>query len=329
MNDEEDHVGESTGSSPVETAGNFFKLADEAQMGDLSSLMSNNNHSNILHNSLKRQHHQGPGFTDDSHKRLLFCENSVSSNSSEDTDILARKTGRSCKGKIYKELMSSGQIAVLPKKTKIAKGERNELLLNKPQQCKSSYSLEIPSELQQQQQQQPFDLEEKIKELPALNLDVYLARKRVGKKKKKFNHKKRVSLEKSKSSSCSSNKLHSANVAVANHHPNPTFKQPQAVGSQKRKARKESITRRDISTINDEVASIIPMSKAGFNTIQGCYILNDVSVVAEQMKTIPSLCVTTTNNNNNNNTSSLCSSSSTSDLLILAEVAAKRTELSN
>jgi len=103
--------------------------------------------------------------------------------------------------------------------------------------------------------------------------------------------------------------------------------QLQAVGSQRRKARKESITRRDVSAIEQEVASILPL------TINGSYYFNQsgapkaVNASVTSSSTSPPL-----SSNSSSSSSSLSSqpafdvTSSTSDLLILAEVAANRTE---
>lgn len=95
-----------------------------------------------------------------------------------------------------------------------------------------------------------------------------------------------------------------------------------AVGSQKRKARKESITRRDVSAIEQEVASILPL------TINGCYYFNQslqlqpATAAAATACLQPTTVATTTATN-----AATFDVTSTSDLLILAEVAANRTEL--
>lgn len=93
-----------------------------------------------------------------------------------------------------------------------------------------------------------FDLEDKIKSLPALSLDKYLMKKRETKKKKKINPK-RVS------TSITGAAFGTAATAVAvGQHKSPQTiyeareqLQNSMVGSQKRKARKESITRRDVN----------------------------------------------------------------------------------
>lgn len=89
-----------------------------------------------------------------------------------------------------------------------------------------------------------FDLEDKIKTLPALNLDKYLSGKRTIKKKRKLSGRRH---------NVATNRKQSPNVADKT---GTVDKLPKTiedakvrlnmVGSQKRKARKESITRRDI-----------------------------------------------------------------------------------
>lgn len=88
-----------------------------------------------------------------------------------------------------------------------------------------------------------FDLEEKIKTLPALNLDKYLTGKRTVKKKRKLTSRRHNTVQNRKQSSHTAN-----NITTVNKSPK-TVEEAKAqlmVGSQKRKARKESITRRDI-----------------------------------------------------------------------------------
>ena len=222
--------------------------------------------------------------------------------------------------------MSSGQIAVLPKKMKNAKNERSErssIIDTAVGSGRSTYFGDAKEDSSMEACYQPFDLNERIKELPVLDLDAYLARKRMGKKKKRSGNKKQR-LTGDKASKSGLNGVANGGVACGKSQKSAqsaAFKAPQtAVGSQKRKARKESITRRDVSAIMDEVTSIIPMSQAGYNAINGCYILSENVPLPEQLADVAVI---------SNSNYSLCSSSSTSDLLILAEVAANRTELSN
>lgn len=146
-----------------------------------------------------------------------------------------------------------------------------------------------------------FELEEKIKALPARNLDRYLSRKRETKNRKKVGSKRTNS-----GSSGSSSK--SAGSAASAPPPGPkqmarteTAQEVKArmmvVGSQKRKARKESITRREVTTVTATVDSIIvkeeiegvsygPNHNAmnNFNTNGGAADLLFLATIAEAMQ---------------------------------------------
>ncbi|XP_073827969.1 bobby sox [Musca autumnalis] len=399
-----------TAAAGVVNSRNYFKLADEAQMGDLSQLMQNKSGTQqfALQQALGetsqfiRSHITG--HADDSEvgasqrkqlalKRPLYNENSFSSNSSEeDASIPKKKSSRSCKGKIYQELINSGQIAapaikrsksmqrvVASESTSQQQQHRyttettNQMVMpnnnaSMPQMEKQK-TFETSSSTQEENntnshEMASFDLEEKIKELPALSLDEYLQRKRNTKKKKKFTSggKKRnggnkaTSAKKQTPISPTSDTLDARIIQQRK-------QQQQAVGSQKRKARKESITRRDVSAIEEEVASLMPI--AIINSFGRCCYFEDASSITSLYKNdmtkdisnpatissnnivkypleiiIPTATIKEevkeeemspnstellTNYNNNNNTLN-DNISPTSDLLILAEVAANRTE---
>ncbi|XP_046801598.1 putative uncharacterized protein DDB_G0286901 [Lucilia cuprina] len=371
--------------------GNYFKLADEAQMGDLSQLMQDKSKSNNTKKSADLQQALGEtsqfmsahitgnteGLEDNPLKRRYHNENSFSSNSSEDDNLEPKKkSARSCKGKRYQELINSGQIATAVKKSKSSMrlsgcGVDNAEMVVKQNfanvsSCHSPLNNNNNIVCQKRSISETenilsydlsgFDLEERIKELPALNLDDYLQRKRNTKKKKKFstNGKKRGQRGNTNNEMKTTQAVAAAAAAA-----NQIAKQQQiataAVGSQKRKARKESITRRDVSAIEEEVTSLLPL------TINGCCYFQEAPTTMKYIKEMEkdnttaqqSLNVSTSpiiplqQFNNNNNSSSSVSvdifnnintsnnnntlndniSSSTSDLLILAEVAANRTEL--
>lgn len=104
-----------------------------------------------------------------------------------------------------------------------------------------------------------FELEQKINALHAHNLDEYLLRKQDTKKKKKVNEKRsggasrkmqRVSKAKVKTST--------VHVTAAPKTIEEAKAQLTMVGSQKRKARKESITRRDVQQVTAIVQSFSP-----------------------------------------------------------------------
>lgn len=103
-----------------------------------------------------------------------------------------------------------------------------------------------------------FDLEEKIKALPGRSLDKYLSRKRDTKKKKKINGKRSSNVGNrknaaSKNASAVATNKSPAMPTIAAVAPPKTIQEAKErlmmVGSQKRKARKESITRRDVKPI--------------------------------------------------------------------------------
>ncbi|XP_067638832.1 putative uncharacterized protein DDB_G0282133 isoform X2 [Eurosta solidaginis] len=362
---------------PNDKNNHLFKLADEAQMGELSTLInceSNNNNCSANQNANALQQALGETsqflnaymppsddtFGGQSTKVRLLNENSFSSNGSED-DVLPKKSARACKGKIYQELINSGQISAVSKKVRTPKsqnypngtplqtvnpsnnfhqvsleGSSNSTASPKSKsnakQCET-YSLEGSHS---NNDLASFDLEEKIKELPALNLDLYLQRKRNTKKKKKFTSKKRHS-NSSASNNKSSNAVKVSNTPVVNLSSIKISESPpqQAVGSQKRKARKESITRRNVTAIENEIASVIPLANS-FSTINGCYYFNEspdsISLKSRFLGEISNSTVATAANCQWNNACVNFNNdniSSTSDLLILAEVAANRTELTN
>lgn len=108
-----------------------------------------------------------------------------------------------------------------------------------------------------------FDLEEKIKALPGRSLDSYLSRKRDTKKKKKINGKRSSNATNRKNAAhkhsftASSAKKVTMSVVAPPQTIQEAKERLMMVGSQKRKARKESITRRDVHPINAITESII------------------------------------------------------------------------
>lgn len=181
----------------------------------------------------------------------------------EDLDL--KKSARACKGKRYLEFMNSGKISPSAKKLKVhhphspttpkavydseyRPSQYNNTIdhmyashdesavktkLNGMESTSSAYD-PVDSKLFDASD---FDLEEKIRALPALSLDKYLSRKRETKKKKKINSKRPVHTKSPQT------------ITEAKEHIRMSM-----VGSQKRKARKESITRRDIN--HDHMESV-------------------------------------------------------------------------
>ncbi|KAH8420014.1 hypothetical protein KR009_004799, partial [Drosophila setifemur] len=370
---------------------NYFKLADETQMGELSTLLQVqvqekdfalqqvlSETSQFLSAHMPPTGNGNPPPTLSARavgiKRPL---DSNSSNSSEEeassgTPNKKAKSTRSCKGKIYQELVNSGQLAAIAKKSKsrlaTVSGNFVDVSLdagpNTPpvspperHPCSPQHARSVS----ESSSSGFFDLEEKIKELPALSLDAYLQRKRSTKKKKKFSGTKKQRNSNStsggggggagtgaapagagKPGAAGAGGAGSSDLSRIKQMQQLQMQQQQLQGSQRRKARKESITRRDVSAIEQEVASILPL------TINGCYYFNEsagartstgtgtgtgMAALANSSHSNHSSNASPSSNSNSNSSSSLSSqanfdvTSSTSDLLILAEVAANRTEL--
>ncbi|XP_017009184.2 myb-like protein AA [Drosophila takahashii] len=345
----------------------YFKLADETQMGELSSLLQVqvqekdyalqqvlSETSQFLSAHMPGGGGNPPNGNLNVNKRSLPSSNS--SNSSEEEAVTGgspskkAKSSRSCKGKIYQELVNSGQLAAVAKKSKARSPPAGNLMIsggnfvdipldagpNTPPVSPPERQNRSPDSRQKHLRSVSessnggfFDLEEKIKELPALSLDAYLQRKRSTKKKKKFSGSKKQRNSNS-TGSVASNASAAAAVVAASTTSEQLVRikqQQQAVGSQRRKARKESITRRDVSAIEQEVASILPL------TINGSYYFNQSNAPAKAVTSVTSSSASPPLSSNSSSSSSSLSSpaafdvtSSTSDLLILAEVAANRTE---
>lgn len=259
-----------------------FKFADETQMGGLSRLIDSS------------QAHKRPSESDDIERPLLngfkrkFCsptgESSFSSSDDDSIESKKIKVGRACKGKKYQEMKNSGQIITPTKKSRLLKSFSCS---SGSDDLKSTGKSIPPANVETQS----FELYDRIKALPALDYEEYLQRKKTSKKMKKINSKKKSTSNKSQ-------------TAV------PTTKQPisaeeykiaalaaktkmQMVGSQKRKARKESITRRNVDEFQNIIVNIQTMPDGTYPMAQ------------------------------------IAPSSTTSDLDILAEVATHRELLGN
>ncbi|KAH8289174.1 hypothetical protein KR054_001344 [Drosophila jambulina] len=386
---------------------NYFKLADETQMGDLSSLLQVQVPEKdyalqqvLSETSQFLSAHMPPaGGTKSGSgsgaKRSLPDSNSSNSSEEEPAAVPSKKvkSSRSCKGKIYQELVNSGQLSAIAKSKNKSRGSPSSsggnLMMLGGGGNFADISLDAapntppvsPPERHNNDTSSPvhlrsvsessssgfFDLEEKIKDLPALSLDAYLQRKRSTKKKKKFSGSKKQRNSGAAAAGAGTGTGTSAPAAgkqqgtVSSDLVRIKHQQQQqqaaaaAVGSQRRKARKESITRRDVSAIEQEVASILPL------TINGCYYFDqsdapralsngNVNGNAASLSSSPSSLSSSSsspplssNSSSSSSSTSLTLSlsspaaataydvmtSSTSDLLILAEVAANRTELNS
>lgn len=319
----------------------YFKLADETQMGELNSLIGPNS-TPLKNDALQEALSETSEFFKTGCKRksstplgtsktkLLQSDNSFSSS---EEDMAQRKSVRLCKGKKYQELINSGQIAAVtskkqvsskPSKTttmdkyqssvnqiekcsKVNSSTKNDLPLPKidakPKLEENRYAMQSNYSdafglTKQQFSFFSFDLEDKIRNLPAQCLETYLQRKKNTKRKKKINSKKR------------SSPIQPKIATVAPKQASQSLNRPktalevkeQMVGSQKRKARKESITRRDINSIQNDVQLLMGNSP-----------VTSVLVTGRTSPTPHTLISVNLN--------------ATSDLLILAEVAANRTEI--
>lgn len=184
-----------------------------------------------------------------------------------DDDVGGKKSSRACKGKRYQEFMQTGKInACVRKQKSMTNGGFSKLEQLSPNKTEfdsfdhmyaSSAKLARYDDVDKMMNgiscadaanlkrfdASDFDLEDKIRALPALSMDKYLSRKRDTKKKKKINVKRPLS---------GSSGNHQAMTAATAVRPPQTIQEAKdrinngMVGSQKRKARKESITRRDI-----------------------------------------------------------------------------------
>lgn len=257
-----------------------FKFADETQMGGLSQLIDSSQAQNRtaenddierpLLNGFKRKFNSTVG------------EGSFSSSEDDNIESKKPKVGRSCKGKKYQEMKNSGQIITPTKKSRLLKS--SSVSSSSTDDSKSVGRI-IPTG---NTETHSFELYNRIKALPALDYDEYLQRKKTSKKVKKINLKKKSA---DKQSQVASQKQPSAedfkNAALA------AKTKMQIVGSQKRKARKESITRRNVDEFQNIIVNIQTMPDGTFPTAQ------------------------------------IAPSSTTSDLDILAEVATHRELLGN
>lgn len=184
-----------------------------------------------------------------------------------DDDVGGKKSARACKGKRYKEFMQTGKITTCVRKQKTMTNggfyKSEQLSPNKAEFESLDHMYASPAKLARYDDDakmmngissadaanlkrfdaSDFDLEEKIRALPALSMEKYLSRKRDTKKKKKITVKRPLM-------AASGN--HQPMTAATAVRPPQTIQEAKdrmkygMVGSQKRKARKESITRRDI-----------------------------------------------------------------------------------
>ncbi|XP_055640006.1 uncharacterized protein LOC129777647 [Toxorhynchites rutilus septentrionalis] len=281
--------------NPILTKTQFlgvFKLADEAQMGNLNNLMkdlspegneyqNDPQHDPLDHNVVASEHEPistQPTAMPDSyidtknnfysnHPNYISHEESVCDNERItgkigsmhyeycDEDYTGRNV-RACKGKRYQEFMALTKPSTGPKKSsKSATFVRNILETSivsagttleeqKPEIVENSTSEEkggvidtcesIPMNAECKNfDTSDFDLDTKISELPCLNLDEYLTKKKNTKKRKKVKESKFKSTLKPRAKAIE--------------------QKEKIVGSRKRKARKESITRRDVTMMENTV----------------------------------------------------------------------------
>lgn len=283
------------------------------------------------------------------------------------------RASRSCKGKRYQEFIISGQITscakkINPKPRTSATVTSLNGLYKRPEHLSevggnhafSSYNqtspqpnhieIIIPDRLeanspygsqpqldspnsQKQFDASDFDLEEKIKALPAQCLESYLLRKRETKKKKKISSKRRPATSSSaKSYQVPQNRHQQCNQRPSS--PKTIFEarerlQNAMVGSQKRKARKESITRRDVNTLNSSSAANSVFDAVGLVQLtsgtNGCDAKIKVELDPDNYvssgQLVDGMMTIIKKEPENITTNTADNSTPTSDLLILAEVA--------
>lgn len=250
-----------------------------------------------------------------------------------DVEANGKKSSRACKGKRYLEFMSVRKTGVVAKKAKIrtssfssstsSPGSAGDHIipngLHKSNDRKMKidyenfdhlYANQVPHRIADPYgnatitsataidsskfyDANDFALEEKIKALPHRCLDKYLSRKRDTKKFKKVGVKRHITATNVSQPSTSPIKLEPPETALE------AKARMMLVGSQKRKARKESITRRDVTAITVHVDTVTIKEEGQSN----------VSVSSNPTSLCP----------NSNSNSSL--NSNTSDLLFLATIA--------
>lgn len=269
-----------------------FKLADEAQMGGLNSLMTDTYEGKINQNDslncdfseratldirstepnmatepcINMKNHFYSKRPNDTNRELSAYDSKRFKRAFDsihyeyyDEDY-TRKTARACKGKRYKEFMTHTRLTSASKKASRSAtvvreeqptaptaeessapsiipdqvfddpiNQRNGLFESNYSGCNTSNdepNIVVKSE-PKHFDASDFDLDKKINELPCLDLDEYLTKKKDTKKKKKIKGKFKSTIK----------------PRV------PAVEQMEKiVGSRKRKARKESITRRDVSS---------------------------------------------------------------------------------
>lgn len=136
----------------------------------------------------------------------------ISSHSTETTDYdryeyiddYSKKSSRACKGKRYQEFMTTGKLQQTPKKIKVKAStympqnglssikkleispiKSDDSVLHDREKIKSALSPNDSDGAAKLYDASDFHLEEKIKQLPSLNLEIFLAKKRETKKKKR------------------------------------------------------------------------------------------------------------------------------------------------
>lgn len=214
-------------------------------------------------------------------------------------DANAKKSSRACKGKRYMEFMNARKVAPIMKKAKLrttsssssasSPGDGQQLNGNCKQNPNNGvnkieyenvdhpYANQEPHRINDEQingsmpsavaadpsklyDANDFDLEEKIRALPARSLDKYLSRKRETKKRKKVGTKRHNSTN---ANNGTSNQRTAQSQKIQQPLPKRSETAQEAkerlmmVGSQKRKARKESITRREVANTMAIVDSVM------------------------------------------------------------------------
>lgn len=180
-----------------------------------------------------------------------------------DDQRIVKKTSRACKGKRYLEFINTVKVASVVKKNKTGdflkhptlpstgtKVEYKEFDHMYATSVQPNVAKDFKPQIASKFNATDFDLDEKINSLIALDLDTYLTRKRDNKKKKKVLTKRNSVQSIIVNESCSQQNIKDFKEQLRR----------TIAGSQKRKARKESITRRDIAIAAESIKtdSILP-----------------------------------------------------------------------
>lgn len=248
-------------------------------------------------------------YYDDSDVFSYDLNKTSQTNDEMDDDEMTKKSSRACKGKRYMEFMNAQKMTLFGKRiqprsmstsSSSSLSPTQTLPMKKLQQINNSaqkldydtfdhlYANHTTSSPEQNNKNSDsivpsmdnrdvndFDLEHKINELPSHDLNEYLLRKQDTKKKKTIKDKKSFVRKTHKIGKPKTKSIIEQKPIVSPKIAEETKERLAMVGSQKRKARKESITRLDIQNITAVVQSYeTPMLQNGIAPFAQPFIFN-------------------------------------------------------